>query len=156
MPRRSFTTPDVVAVLEGIIAETGIEPANVRCDNGPEFTAEALISWCATAGVKTAFIDPGLPWQDGFIESFNAQFRREQLAGEIIDTMAEAKYLVEEYRSIYNQERPHGCQRPLGTPHRRPTVLPAGGHEKCPVVASWFARSGWVRAGHSSGSRSVT
>lgn len=100
VPRRSFATPDVVAVLEGIIAETGIEPANVRCDNGPEFTAEALISWCATTGVKTAFIDPGSPWQNAFIESFNAQFRREQLAGEIIDTMADAKYLAEEYRSI--------------------------------------------------------
>lgn len=100
--------PDVVAVLEGIIAETGIEQANVRCDNGPEFTAEALLSWCATAGVKTASIDPGSPWQNGFIESFNAQSRREQLAGEIIDTMAEARYLAEEYRSIYNQERPHG------------------------------------------------
>jgi transposase InsO family protein len=105
-PRRSFTATDVIAVLEGIIAETGIEPAYVRCDNGPEFTAGALIDWCATAGVKIAFIDPGSPWQNGYIESFNAQIRREQLAGEIIDTMAEAKYLAEEWKSIYNQERP--------------------------------------------------
>ncbi|WP_346769081.1 IS3 family transposase, partial [Crystallibacter degradans] len=95
VPRRSFKASDVVAVLENIIAETGIEPAYVRCDNGPEFTAAALIEWCSTAGVKTAFIDPGSPWQNGFIESFNAQFRREQLSGEIIDTMAEAKYLAD-------------------------------------------------------------
>jgi putative transposase len=77
IPRRSFKAADVVAVLENIIAETGTAPAYVRCDNGPEFTAAALIEWCNTAGVDTAFIDPGSPWQNGFIESFNAQFRRE-------------------------------------------------------------------------------
>ncbi len=108
IPRRSFTSADVVAVLEDIIAETGITPTHVRSDNGPEFTAAALIDWCATAGVETAFIDPGSPWQNGFIESFNAQFRREQLTGEIMDTMAEAKYLAEEWKEIYNHERPHG------------------------------------------------
>ncbi len=106
--RRSFTAVDVVAVLEDIIAETGMVPTYVRSDNGPEFTAAALIDWCATAGVDTAFIDPGSPWQNGFAESFNAQFRREQLSGEIIDTMAEAKYLADEWKDIYNRERPHG------------------------------------------------
>lgn len=108
VPRRSFTATDVVAVLEDIIAETGVTPTYVRSDNGPEFTAAALVNWCATAGVDTAFIDPGSPWQNGFAESFNAQFRREQLTGEIIDTMAEAKYLAEEWKNIYNHERPHG------------------------------------------------
>lgn len=108
IPRRSFTAVDVVAVLENIIAETGVLPTYVRSDNGPEFTAAALINWCATAGVDTAFIDPGSPWQNGFAESLNAQFRREQLSGEMMDTMAEAKYLAEEWREIYNHERPHG------------------------------------------------
>ena len=117
IPRRSFKATDVIAVLEGIIAETGIEPVYVRCDNGPEFTAGALIDWCAAAGVKTAFIDPGSPWQNGFIESFNAQFRREQLAGEIMDTMAEAEYLAEEWKAIYNHERPHGSLNGM-TPKR--------------------------------------
>jgi putative transposase len=79
IPRRSFKASDVVAMLEDIIAETGTAPTYVRCDNGPEFTAAALIEWCNTAGVDTAFIDLGSPWQNGFIESFNAQFRREQL-----------------------------------------------------------------------------
>lgn len=105
--RRSFTAADVIAVLEDIIAETGLAPAYVRSDNGPEFTATALINWCSTAGVHTAFIDPGSPWQNGFAASFNAQFRREQLTREIIDTMAEAKYLAQEWKNIYNQERPH-------------------------------------------------
>jgi hypothetical protein len=76
-------------VLENIIAETGTAPIYVGCDNGPEFTAAALVGWCNTAGVDTAFIDPGSPWQNGFIGSFKAQFRREQLSGEIMDTMAE-------------------------------------------------------------------
>jgi transposase InsO family protein len=75
IPRRSFKASDVVAVLEDIIAETGTAPAYIRCDNGPEFTAAVLIEWCNTAGVDTAFIDPGSPWQNGFIESFNAQFK---------------------------------------------------------------------------------
>jgi len=61
-----------------------------------------------TAGIHTAFIDPGSPWQNGFIESFNAQCRRSQLSGEILDTMAEAKYLAEEWKAICNHERPHG------------------------------------------------
>ena len=67
-----------------------------------------LIDWCNTVGVGTAFIDPGSPWQNGFVESFNAQFRREQLSGEIMDTMGEATYLAEEWKAIYNHERPHG------------------------------------------------
>jgi transposase InsO family protein len=66
IPRQSFKASDVVAVLENIIAETGTAPAYVRCDNGPEFTAAALVEWCNTAGVDTAFIDPGSPWQNGF------------------------------------------------------------------------------------------
>ncbi len=117
IPRRSFKAADVVAVLENIIAETGTAPAYVRCDNGPEFTAAALIEWCNTVGVDTAFIDPGSPWQNGFIESFNAQFRREQLTGEIMDTMAEAKYLAAEWKAIYNHERPHGSLDGM-TPYR--------------------------------------
>jgi putative transposase len=108
IPRRSFKASDVVAVLENIIAETGTAPAYIRCDNGPQFIDAALISWCNNAGVDTAFIDPGSPWQNGFIESFNAQFRREQFPGAIMDTMAEATYLAEEWKAIYNHDRPHG------------------------------------------------
>ncbi len=108
IPRRSFTATDVIAVLEDIIAQTGITPGFVRCDDGPEFTAKALVDWCNTAGVDTAVIDPGSPWQNGRGESFNAQFTREQLAGEIMDTLAEARYLADEWKQIYNHERPLG------------------------------------------------
>jgi putative transposase len=68
-------------------------------------------------GVDTAFIDPGSPWQNGFIESFNAQFRREQLSGEIMNTMAEATYLAGGMEAIYNHERPHGSLNGM-TPNR--------------------------------------
>lgn len=95
-------------MLKCIIAETGVVPTHVRSDNGAEFTAATLITWCQTVGVHTAFIDPGSPWQNGYAESFNARFRREQLTGEIIDTPAEAKYLADEWKQIYNHERPRG------------------------------------------------
>jgi transposase InsO family protein len=111
IPRRSFKATGLVTVLENIIAETAAAPDYLRCDNGSEFTAAALIDWCNTAGlidwcntagVDTAFIDPGPPWQNGFIESFNAQYRSEQLSGEIMDTRAGAKYLAQEWKALYN------------------------------------------------------
>lgn len=109
IPARSFSAPDVVAFLDNIIADTGHYPTFIRCDNDPEFTAKALLNWCENSGVKTAFITPGSPWQNGYAESFNAQLRREHLRQEIIETMAEAKYLADEYKQIYNQFRPHGA-----------------------------------------------
>jgi len=69
IPCRSFKATDVVAILQGIIAETGIQPTIVRCDDGPAFTAGVLVEWCNAAGARTAFIDPGSPWQKGFIGS---------------------------------------------------------------------------------------
>ena len=66
------------------------------------------MDWCNAVGVSTAFIDPGSPLRNGFIESFNAQFRRDRLSGEIMDTMVEAKFLAGDWKDIYNQERPHG------------------------------------------------
>lgn len=63
------------------------------------------MSYCS---VRTAFIEPAPPWQYGFIESFIAQFRQEQLSGEIMDTMAETKYLANDWKDICNQERLHG------------------------------------------------
>lgn len=97
IPRRSYKPKDVVAVLEGMIAEKGTQSAFVGRDNGPEFIAGALVDWCNTVGARTVFIDPGSPWQNGFIESFNEQIRRELLSGEVLDIMVEAKYLADEW-----------------------------------------------------------
>ena len=68
--------------------------------------AGALVGWCDTTGVDTAFIDPGSPWQNSFIEPFNAQFRREQLSRENMGTMAEGKYSADDWKAIYTHDRP--------------------------------------------------
>jgi putative transposase len=106
--RSTFEASDVVALLEMIIAETCVAPAYLRCDNGPRLRGSRLRSIGATPPGSTPHSSTGIPWQNGFIESFNAQFRREQLPGEIMDTVVEAKYLAEEWKAIYKHERPHG------------------------------------------------
>lgn len=76
---RSFTADDTTILLDKLIDETGRWPANLRMDNGPELTAVAMRDWCRFAGVATAFIEPGSPWQNGYSESFNGRFRDEFL-----------------------------------------------------------------------------
>ena len=82
-------------------------PEHIRSDNGPEFTARAVRKWLAKLGVKTLFIEPGSPWENGYIESFNGKMRDELLDREIFTTLAEAKVLISEWRKEYNQIRPH-------------------------------------------------
>ena len=83
--------------------------AYIRSDNGPEFAAEAVRSWINAVGAKTAFIEPGSPWQNGYCESFNARFRDELLNGEVFYTLKEAQIIIEEWRSHYNTKRPHSA-----------------------------------------------
>ena len=75
---------------------------------GPEFVAHAVQAWIGAVGAKTAYIAPGSPWENGFIESFNARLRDELLDGEIFYTLAEAKIIVESWRRHFNTVRPHG------------------------------------------------
>ncbi len=82
-------------------------PEHIRSDNGPEFTAKAIRKWLSKVGVKTLFIEPGSPWENGYIESFNGKLRDELLNGEIFTTLMEAKVLIERWRREYNQVRPH-------------------------------------------------
>ena len=77
-------------------------PAFIRSDNGPEFVAEKVTSWIAAVGAKTAFIEPGSPWENGYIESFNARFRDELLNSEIFYTLKEAQIIIEQWRRHYN------------------------------------------------------
>jgi len=84
-------------------------PEHVRSDNGAEFTAKVVRDWLARMGVKTLFIEPGSPWENGYIESFNGKLRDELLNGEIFDTLLEAKVLVEQRRKEYNRFRPHSA-----------------------------------------------
>ena len=76
---------------------------------GPEFVAEAVRDWVAAVGSKTAYIEPGSPWENGYCESFNARFRDELLNGEIFYTLKEAQIIIEEWRRHYNTVRPHSA-----------------------------------------------
>jgi putative transposase len=82
-------------------------PEHVRSDNGPEFIAKAVQAWITAVGAKTAYIAPGSPWENGYIESFNARLRDELLDGEIFYTLKEARIIVESWRHHYNTVRPH-------------------------------------------------
>ena len=84
-------------------------PDYIRSDNGPEFTAKAVREWLSRVGVKTLYIEPGSPWENGYIESFNGKLRDELLNGEIFYTLKEAQVLIERWRQEYNTVRPHSA-----------------------------------------------
>jgi len=103
---RRITSQDVIDQLFQLFVLRGI-PGYLRSDNGPEFTARAIRKWLAKIGVKTLFIEPGSPWENGYIESFNGKLRDELLNREVFSTLTEAKVLIEEWRREYNGVRPH-------------------------------------------------
>jgi Transposase and inactivated derivatives len=104
--RRNITSFEVLQVLADLFLVKGI-PAYIRSDNGSEFIASQLRSWLLRLGASTVYIEPGSPWENGYIESFNGKFRDEFLAGELFDTLTEAKVLTDRWRRLYNQIRPH-------------------------------------------------
>ena len=106
---RKIKADDVIDQLFNLFIFRGI-PEHVRSDNGPEFTARAIRKWLHRLGVKTLFIEPGSPWENGYIESFNGKMRDELLDREIFDTLAEAKVLISQWRREYNQVRPHSAK----------------------------------------------
>ena len=103
---RRITSDDVLERLTELFVQRGV-PAYVRSDNGPEFTATVVREWLERVGVKTLYIEPGSPWENGYIESFNGKLRDELLNGETFDTVLEAQVLVETWRRHYNAVRPH-------------------------------------------------
>jgi hypothetical protein len=114
-------------------------PGHIRSDYGPEFIATAVQDWIAAVGAKTAYITPGSPWEDGFIESFNARLRDELLDGEIFYSLAEAKILIEGWRRHYNTVRPNGSLGyTTGPGGLRPSDGRAGG---CANPTSYAARA---------------
>jgi putative transposase len=104
---RTFKAEAVQISLTQLFIERGL-PEFIRSDNGAEFTADMVRNWLHRLKVRTLFIEPGSPWQNGFNESFNGKFRDEFLSGELFDTVWEAKVLAEEWRRVYNTIRPHG------------------------------------------------
>lgn len=104
---RSITADATVAVLERLARERGTAPSYLRCDNGTELTAHALRDWCRSSGTGTSYIEPGSPWENPYVESFNGRLRDELLAVEEFGTLLEAQVVIEEWRVEYNTERPH-------------------------------------------------
>ena len=103
---RKLKSTDVIDVLSDLFILRGV-PGHVRSDNGPEFVAKAVREWITAVGAKTAFIEPGSPWENGYCESFNARLRDELLNGELFYSLAEARIIIEGWRQHYNTRRPH-------------------------------------------------
>jgi putative transposase len=104
---RKLKAVDVIDVLSDLFILRGV-PGHIRSDNGAEFVAKAVQEWITAVGAKTAYIAPGSPWENGFIESFNARLRDELLDGEIFYSFKEATIVIESWRRHYNTLRPHG------------------------------------------------
>jgi transposase InsO family protein len=103
---RHLRSGDVLERLADLFVHRGT-PDYIRSDNGSEFTAKSVRNWLARVGVKTLYIEPGSPWENGYIESFNGKLRDELLNGEIFDTLLEAQVLIKRWRMDYNTKRPH-------------------------------------------------
>lgn len=103
---RRLNSEDVLERLSDLFIQRGT-PNYIRSDNGAEFTAKKVRKWLERVDVKTLFIEPGSPWENGYVESFNGTLRDQLLNGEIFDTLLEAKVLIERWRREYNTIRPH-------------------------------------------------
>jgi transposase InsO family protein len=103
---RRLTSEDVLYQLGQLFIKRGI-PIYVRSDNGSEFTAKVVREWLTRLGIQTLFIEPGSPWENGYVESFIGKLRDELLNGEIFYTLNEARVLIEDWRQHYNTIRPH-------------------------------------------------
>jgi putative transposase len=124
---RHISAQEVIDQLFYIFRFRGL-PEHIRSDNGPEFTARAVRGWLGRLGVKTLFIQPGSPWENGYIESFNGKLRDELLNREVFTTLLEAKVLIEQWRKQYNQVRPHSSlgYRPPAPEALQPIPADAG------------------------------
>jgi putative transposase len=125
---RKLKAIDVIDVLSDLLILRGV-PGHIRSDNGPELIAKAVQEWISAVGAKTAYIAPGSPWENGYVESFNARLRDELLDGEVFYTLREAQIVIESWRRHYNAVRPHAS---LGYKAPAPEVF-------VPALAAWPA-----------------
>ena len=128
---RRIDADTAVSMLEALAAERGV-PELLRCDNGPEMTGHALRDWCEHTKAGTAFIEPGSPWQNPFVESFHSRVRDELLDVEEFSCLAEARVVISDWRDDYNWRRPHSS---LGM--KAPAVFAAARvtNQRLPVAA---------------------
>jgi putative transposase len=127
--KRRLNSTDVLETLADLMILRR-PPDYIRSDNGPEFIAKTLREWIAAVGSKTAYIEPGSPWENGYCESFNSKLRDELLNGEIFFSLAEAQVLIEAWRRHYNHLRPHSSLN--YRPPAPETIIPGGR-----AVAPW-------------------
>ncbi len=130
---RSITGDDLVRVLDRLVAVHG-NPRFIRMDNGPEMTCHAIADWCRFSATGSVFIEPGSPWQNAFVESFNGKLRDELLAIEVFHSLLEAKVMAEDYRKHYNTYRPHSS---LG--YRTPTEFTLDWNNNHPGLSKQLA-----------------
>lgn len=102
----ALKSDDVLDVMSDLFIVHGL-PDHIRSDNGSEFTARTLKEWLHKLGIKTSYIEPGSPWENGYNESFNGRLRDELLNGEVFYTLKEAQTIIEQWRHHYNHVRPH-------------------------------------------------
>jgi putative transposase len=119
---RKLGSADVIDVLADLFIARGA-PTHIRSDNGGEFTADAVKGWISGVGAKTAYIEKGSPWENGYVESFNGKLRDELLNAEVFNTLLEARVLIEQWRVHYNTARPHSS---LGYRPPAPEVVMSG------------------------------
>ena len=122
VPRRSWKDNDVIELLAKLMITHGV-PEYLRSDNSSEFTARAIRQWLQDVGTITAYIVPGSPWENGFIESFNSRMRDEFLNGELFGNLKEAEVLAGLWVNYYNTIRPHsslGGKTPAGAKNPAP------------------------------------
>ena len=106
--KQKLNSIEVIDALTDLFILRGI-PAYIRSNNGPEFIAEALRDWIRAVGAKTAYIEPGSPWENGYCESFNGRMRDELLNGEIFYSLSVAQIIIERSRNHYNTKQPHSA-----------------------------------------------
>jgi len=106
--KRKLNSTEVIGALTDLFILRGA-PAYIRSDNGAEFIAEAVRDWIKAVGAKTAYLEPGSPWENGYCESFNGRMRGEMLNGEIFYSLREAQIIIERWRNHYNTKRPNSA-----------------------------------------------
>jgi len=153
---RRLTAADVLQTLQAAIEQQGI-PEYIRSDNGPEFIARAIQDWLRENQIQTIYIEPGCPWQNGYVESFHARLRQECLDRELLYTLTEARVVIEDWRRYYNTERPHRSLKYL-TPQRFAETLRApgsGSGRATPSLRQTLGKAGSVNPNQHEGNISL-
>jgi putative transposase len=161
---RRLNSTDVIDVLSDLFIRRGV-PGHIRLDNGPEFIAKSVREWISSVGTRTAYIEPGSPWENGYCESFNSKLRDELLNGEIFYTLKEAQVIIESWRYNYNTLRPHsslGYKPPAPETLLWPAAQPGPAspatpalaltptiNEHKPRTATWGPANDWIRGADS-------